>query len=533
MPLAITHSATGSPIVDLTYSVASDGSGLIGGKEDRIQPNWSEAYSRDNRERLVEYRRGLPGLGGSVPTPDFHRQYALDGVGNFSQVTTNGVVESRSHNAVHQLVAIDGEPLLYDGRGNLVDDGELLYAYNFDDQLVQVDRKSTGELVARYAYDALGHRVRKELPGLVIEYVYDGPRIIEEIRNGLTWATFVYVNGPEEIVQADINGQAYFFHRDGLGSIVAVTDAFGGVVERYRYTPYGEVEAFESTGSPVAIGLNEHLFTGLQYDPETGLYHVRYRYYNPRLGRFMSRDPLGIFRTGGIVGLYSYAELDPTTFVDRTGLAATKVCSGHRIKIGVPDLGLPKIAQGLVDKLKIKGELLLEYRTCERCCRGTNTRVTEKSGQVTANLVWTSPCFPVPSPFGPLGVKFPDGGCAGVYGQLFVKFGGRAFWQENKCGLGCKVGGCLVGTVGLWIRGGYQGSFGSAWAGGSLSGSGQFCATGTCSGTGPTIQGQVCVNGKVSVRFELKKWWVFSSTGGIYYEYIIWQGSACTPIQIL
>jgi len=59
------------------------------------------------------------------------------------------------------------------------------------------------------------------------------------------------------------------------------------------------------------------------------------------------------------------------------------------------------------------------------------------------------------------------------------------------------------------------------------------CATGKCSGSGPNLEGQVCVNGKLSVRFELKKWWIFGRTKGIYYEYIFWQGSLCTKINIL
>ena len=38
---------------------------------------------------------------------------------------------------------------------------------------------------------------------------------------------------------------------------------------------------------------NPHLFTGRQLDPETGLYQYRHRYYDPQLGRFVSRDPIG------------------------------------------------------------------------------------------------------------------------------------------------------------------------------------------------------------------------------------------------
>ena len=67
--------------------------------------------------------------------------------------------------------------------------------------------------------------------------------------------------------------KAYYYHFDGLGSIIAVTDSTGNAVEAYRYSVYGLADKPTTAGNP-------YLFTGRQFDVETGLYYYRARYYS-------------------------------------------------------------------------------------------------------------------------------------------------------------------------------------------------------------------------------------------------------------
>ena len=60
-------------------------------------------------------------------------------------------------------------------------------------------------------------------------------------------------------------------------------------------------------------------FTGREYDPESGLYYYRARYYDASTGRFISKDPIGF--EGGDTNLYAYAGNNPVNFVDPTGLS--------------------------------------------------------------------------------------------------------------------------------------------------------------------------------------------------------------------
>ena len=102
---------------------------------------------------------------------------------------------------------------------------------------------------------------------------------------------------------------AAYYHADGLGSILKTTDGAGNAVHAYRITTPGE---------PSRPGAEPgYAFTGREWDPETGLYYYRARYYDPKVGRFISEDPIGF--EGG-VNFYAYVENNPANAIDPLGL---------------------------------------------------------------------------------------------------------------------------------------------------------------------------------------------------------------------
>jgi RHS repeat-associated protein len=76
-----------------------------------------------------------------------------------------------------------------------------------------------------------------------------------------------------------------YYQKDGLGSTRALTNAVGGVTDRYTYDAFGRM--IQQSGSTV----NSYLFAGQQRDAATGLDYLRARYLNTASGRFISSDP--------------------------------------------------------------------------------------------------------------------------------------------------------------------------------------------------------------------------------------------------
>ncbi|BBJ24476.1 RHS repeat-associated core domain-containing protein [Candidatus Nitrotoga sp. AM1P] len=294
----------------------------------------SEAYQYDKIYRLIDYKVGTL-AGSTVPVPTTQTQYTLDGVGNWKIKTKDAIPEIRTHNAVNEITAINGAPVVSDFNGNTSEDTLYNYAYDEENRLTAVTRKSDSKLVGQYQYDALSRRVKKIAdPALgpptptETRYFYDDARIVEEqSAAGLTQTTYVYGNYVDEILTMDRAGQTYYYHQNSLWSVEAVTDSAANVVERYAYDVYGLPAIFNGVGAAVAPNPwgtphsttgNPWMFTGRQLDEETGIYFYRARYYDTVNGRFLQRDPLGY---GNGMNLYEFVRSNPSNWLDPTGMA--------------------------------------------------------------------------------------------------------------------------------------------------------------------------------------------------------------------
>ena len=130
--------------------------------------------------------------------------------------------------------------------------------------------------------------------------------MLEERIGSATTADKQYVYHPHYVdavaMMIDSSDDEHYYLQDANFNVTAVVDDQGTVVERYAYTPYGEVTILESnfTADPDNKSdiANEYLYTGRRLDPETGLQINRYRYYHSGLGRWVNRDPIGVFGRG-------------------------------------------------------------------------------------------------------------------------------------------------------------------------------------------------------------------------------------------
>ncbi|MFA5795305.1 MAG: RHS repeat-associated core domain-containing protein [Candidatus Brocadiia bacterium] len=221
----------------------------------------------------------------------------------------------------------------YDANGNMTSDGIQSCSYDYANRLVKVTTGSgsSQRTVGEYKYDALGRRVEKVTyqgggqNSTTIRFYYDGARCIEERDEaGTLLRQYVYGNNIDEVLQMTRYGTSqswkYYYHDNSLGSIYALTDNTGAIVEKYSYTAYGETSIYDPsnpTEPPTkSTKGNRFMYTGREYDDETGFYYYRARYYSPTMGRFLQRDPL---KNDTLLNLYAYVANNPINLIDPSG----------------------------------------------------------------------------------------------------------------------------------------------------------------------------------------------------------------------
>lgn len=291
------------------------------------------AYGYDAKSELVtlDYRASS----GAVIE---HLRYAYDAAGRMQSVATLAGSTRYQHDRAGRLTAaVTGarsERYAYDAAGNLRSDSAAGAAYDNDGNLVRLGhgafsfdaggnltRAQPGHDSATYAYDGIGRRITRVAAGGTTHYAYAGSAIVAEL-DGNDAVRRSFTPGREAGVwdAVTIGGSSYFPIRDQQGSLLALSDAQGRVVERFTYDPYGKV--LTRAGNPLV----EPEFAGGAIDPISGWIPFGVRWYAPQLGRFVSSDPLGPDTRGN---LYAYAIDDPVDYVDRTGAGKIHI-SGPR-----------------------------------------------------------------------------------------------------------------------------------------------------------------------------------------------------------
>ncbi len=182
-----------------------------------------------------------------------------------------------------------------------------------------------GSRRTEFSYDGLGRRsrIRTFLNDVVQRdhrYLWVGDELAEERdATGDNVQKRYFQNGFEVVTSESWPVGRYFYVRDHLHSIRAVTDATGKLVASFDYDPFGRRRQISGTLVP-DFGFGGHW----QTDAE-GLLLSLHRPYDPEVGRWISRDPM---HESDHFNLYVYAANDPINWIDRFGLEADITLAG-------------------------------------------------------------------------------------------------------------------------------------------------------------------------------------------------------------
>jgi RHS repeat-associated protein len=260
--------------------------------------------------------------------------YSYDPVGNRTKLETKKSTTSYSYDQADELTSAsklehrrtEVTSYAYDLNGNETQEGSTHYSYNLENKLAQVvdkhekvsysytgeglmNTRSTHSETTSYSWDT-----SSELPELALETTSKG-----QGRHVDTDTTaYTYGAGP---IGTETRRGSYTFHTDALGSVIALSDEHGKLVEAYRYTPYGESYGpGASDEAPAETSENPIRFTGQYLDSESGLYNMRAREYDPETGRFLETDPVTCDEGGACGSVYVYVDDRPTVKTDPSGM---------------------------------------------------------------------------------------------------------------------------------------------------------------------------------------------------------------------
>ncbi|MGW5256488.1 RHS repeat domain-containing protein [Streptomyces sp. NPDC004012] len=232
----------------------------------------------------------------------------------------------------HTLTATTGgtnpTSFTYDEDGNLhtrtptTGPGQTL-TWDDEGHLAQVDTTASTPTTTKYLYDADGNQLIRRDPGQTILFAGDTEIVVNTsvTPNVLLGAVRTYTHGgtgaPIAVRSSLANGGVKYLFNDAHGTAALAMDTTTQQVARQQYTPYGQPRASaNSTTWPDPT----HSYLGKPQDTSTGYTDVGARKYDPTLGRFISADPLLETTSPQQLGGYTYADDNPITDSDPTGL---------------------------------------------------------------------------------------------------------------------------------------------------------------------------------------------------------------------
>lgn len=241
--------------------------------------------------------------------------------------------------------------LIYDANGNMIwnmlnNKRQYIYSYDYKNRLVKIekniykkiDNSETDEIehikkIVEIKYDVFWRRIQKLFNnGSYRNYYYSNQDVVleenyskkDKLKNS---KQFIYWNSVDDVLSMKLienktrkieeeyinkkwktktrkikesytETNTYYYQKDHLWSIVAITDESANIVEEYAYDvfwkPFTKLADGTITGLKKSPIWNTRLYTGREYDRGLKLYYNRARYYDPKLARFISRDPIDI-----------------------------------------------------------------------------------------------------------------------------------------------------------------------------------------------------------------------------------------------
>ena len=177
-----------------------------------------------------------------------------------------------------------------------------------------------------FLYDDAGLRTEKVVDGTTVTYTWSGSTLLSESTDSYI-LLYLYDESASPIgfqYKTATKTETYFYEKNIQGDIVAVYNESGTKLISYVYDAWGNANiSFHNGGENTNATRNPFTYRGYCFDQDLGLYYLQSRYYDAKVGRFISADEIAVITASPTAltdkNLYAYCDNNPITRGDGDG----------------------------------------------------------------------------------------------------------------------------------------------------------------------------------------------------------------------
>ncbi len=254
-------------------------------------------------------------------TENYVTEYSYnDAHGNYTALLQREVKTSENANDLLNPTLTETTTYTYDSNGNQIRKTAPQKTENYTyDGLNQLIAYTDGDNTSSYKYNTNGLRYEKTVNGQRINHVWDAAQqIIADIYHGDYYEADCYIRGTNLAAkyryQNAVKSDYTYYIQNAHGDVVNLVDSTGAITKTYKYDAFGVEKNINDSDT------NAFRYCGEYYDAETGTVYLRARYYDPTIGRFISRDSFTGDNTDPLsLNLCTYCHNNPIFGIDPSG----------------------------------------------------------------------------------------------------------------------------------------------------------------------------------------------------------------------
>lgn len=219
-----------------------------------------------------------------------------------------------------RLTRFGMDSFTYDNYGNPLTYGDKTLTWTRGTLLSSV---TEGNNTISLDYDGFKQRIRKTVNSVITTYNYIDNRLLVENRNN---QTIKYYYSHAGIIGFSLNGTIYYYEKNIQQDVIAIRDSSNQIVAKYIYDAWGNHKVLKPnnhvSNSDSFIGnINPIRYRSYYYDTDLKMYWLTSRYYDSKIGRFISPDSWEYldYKKLHSLNLYAYSKNNPTMYYDPSG----------------------------------------------------------------------------------------------------------------------------------------------------------------------------------------------------------------------